>query len=142
MYVCEHEVSDSDSGVKELGNDLKDLKVVLSGVLTSEKQNYLFDGLGHLIAAIFINSTSYLKKININGVKKMLVMLFNWKTLIYNTTLYNTSYATQYNYRCRNIQHIQSCLSKITSIREKDLDLAQKYFAMLYVNEEVCVSFG
>ena len=39
--------------------------------------------------------------------------------------------------RCRNIQHIQSCLSKITSVREKDLDLAQKYFAMLYVNEEV-----
>ena len=39
--------------------------------------------------------------------------------------------------RCRNIQYIQSCLSKITSIREKDLDLAQKYFAMLYVNEEV-----
>ena len=39
--------------------------------------------------------------------------------------------------RCRNIQHIQGCLSKITSVREKDLDLAQKYFAMLYVNEEV-----
>ena len=32
---------------------------------------------------------------------------------------------------------MQSCLSKITSVREKDLDLAQKYFAMLYVNEEV-----
>ena len=40
-------------------------------------------------------------------------------------------------FRCRNIQHVQSCLSKITSVREKDLDLAQKYFAMLYVNEEV-----
>ena len=39
--------------------------------------------------------------------------------------------------RCRNIQHMQSCLSKITSIRERDLDLAQKYFTMLYVNEEV-----
>jgi exocyst complex component 4 len=107
-YVCEHEVADVESGVKELGNDLRDLKLVTAGVLSLDKQNYLFDGLGHLIATVFINSTSYLKKININGVKKM----------------------------CRNIQHIQSCLSKITSIREKDLDLAQKYFAMLYVNEE------
>ena len=71
MYVCEHEVSDADSGIKELGNDLKDLKVVTAGVLTAEKQNYLFDGLGHLIASVFIDSTSYLKKININGVKKM-----------------------------------------------------------------------
>ena len=34
---------------------------------------------------------------------------------------------------------MQSCLSKITSVRERDLDLAQKYFTMLYVNEEVCL---
>lgn len=34
---------------------------------------------------------------------------------------------------------MQSCLSKITSIRERDLDLTQKYFAMLYVNDEVTV---
>ncbi|XP_003386577.1 PREDICTED: exocyst complex component 4-like [Amphimedon queenslandica] len=107
-YVCEHEVADCDSGVKELANDLTSLKMNTVGILTLPKQSYLFDGVGHLVAAIFINSTSFLNKININGVKKM----------------------------CRNIQHIQSCLSKITSVREKDLDLAQKYFAMLYVNEE------
>lgn len=69
--MCEHEVSDADAGVKDLGVNLKALKMVTAGVLTAEKQIYLFDGLGHLIAAIFISSTAYLKKININGVKKM-----------------------------------------------------------------------
>lgn len=125
--MCEHEVSDADAGVKDLGADLKALKMVTAGVLTAEKQVYLFDGLGHLIAAIFISSTAYLKKININGVKKMLAFFIILKCI----SMYI------YIFRCRNIQHIQSCLSKITSIREKDLDLAQKYFAMLYVNEEV-----
>ena len=43
-------------------------------------------------------------------------------------------------YRCRNISVLQSCLSKITLIREKDLDRARKYFEMLYLNQEVGVS--
>ena len=70
-YVCEHEVADCDSGVKELATDLTSLKMNTVGILTLPKQNYLFNGVGHLVAAIFINSTSYLNKININGVKKM-----------------------------------------------------------------------
>ena len=70
-YVCDNEVSDADAGVKELAVDLKTFRLVTAGVLTSEKQKYLFNGIGHLLSAIFINSTQYLTKININGVKKM-----------------------------------------------------------------------
>ena len=73
--MCEHEVADCDSGVKELAHDLTSLKMNTVGMLTLPKQSYLFDGLGHLVSTIFINSTSYLKKININGVKKMYVHL-------------------------------------------------------------------
>ena len=32
---------------------------------------YVFEGLGHLVASILINSTQYLKRINENGIKKM-----------------------------------------------------------------------
>ena len=39
--------------------------------------SYLFDGIGHLIAAIFIASTQYIQRININGVKKMSVLKFS-----------------------------------------------------------------
>ena len=39
--------------------------------------------------------------------------------------------------RCRNISVLQSCLSKITLIREKDLDRARRYYEMLYLNHEV-----
>ncbi len=72
--MCENEVSDADAGVKELTEDLRTMKLVTAGVLTSSKQNYLFEGIGHLTSTIFIGSTLYLKRININGVKKMCVV--------------------------------------------------------------------
>ena len=43
-------------------------------------------------------------------------------------------------HRCRNISVLQSCLSKITLIREKDLDRARRYYEMLYLNDEVYTS--
>ena len=42
-----------------------------------------------------------------------------------------------HTFRCRNISVLQSCLSKITLIREKDLDRARRYYEMLYLNDEV-----
>jgi len=50
-----------------------------------------------------------------------------------------TSPSHPHVHRCRNISVLQSCLSKITLIREKDLDRARQYFEMLYLNDEVCV---
>ncbi len=42
--------------------------------------------------------------------------------------------------RCLNISALQSCLSKITLIREKDLDRARRYFEMLYLGFMVCAT--
>lgn len=39
--------------------------------------------------------------------------------------------------RCRNISVLQSCLSKITLVRERQLDRARKYFEMLYLTFDV-----
>ena len=41
--------------------------------------------------------------------------------------------------RCSNISLLQSCLSKITLIREKDLDKARLFFDMLLLSDEVCM---
>jgi len=32
---------------------------------------YIFEGLGHLVSTILINTAQYLKRINENGIKKM-----------------------------------------------------------------------
>ena len=37
----------------------------------SSPSRYLFEGLGHLVASIFITSTQHLKTINSSGIKKM-----------------------------------------------------------------------
>lgn len=42
-----------------------------------------------------------------------------------------------YHNRCANILVLQSCLSKITLIRERELDKARKYFEMLYLSFDV-----
>lgn len=104
----EMETSDVDVPVRQLAVDLKDIETVMVAVLSQEKYHYLFEGLGHLVATIFISSVQHTSKINVNGVKKI----------------------------CRSINSLQSCLSKITLIREKDLDRARQYFEMLYLNDE------
>lgn len=54
-----------------LAADLRDIDLVMVTVLTAVKYHYLFEGLGHLLALIFINSTRHITVINTSGVKKM-----------------------------------------------------------------------
>lgn len=42
--------------VIELGRDLQSFHQLLSSILSQPKLRYIFDGLGHLCAAIFIHS--------------------------------------------------------------------------------------
>lgn len=62
---------EKDRHVKDLADDLKNIDLVMVAVLSSDKYRYLFEGVGHLVAAIFICSTHHIKNININGIKKM-----------------------------------------------------------------------
>lgn len=96
---------ETDEAVQRLASDLKNIDLVMVAVLSQDKYRYLFEGVGHLVAAIFIGSTNHIKVINTNGIKRM----------------------------CANILVLQSCLSKITLIRERELDKARKYFEMLYL---------
>lgn len=60
-----------DEAVQRLASDLKDIDLVMVAVLSQDKYRYLFEGVGHLVAAVFISSTNYIKAINTNGIKKM-----------------------------------------------------------------------
>ena len=64
---------DKDAAVQRLASDLKNIDLVMVAVLSQDKYRYLFEGVGHLVAAIFISSTNYIKVINTNGIKKMQV---------------------------------------------------------------------
>lgn len=93
-----------DPLVLNLNRNLVQLDEVLRATLQPGKVRYVFEGIGHLIGAIFTNSTHHVAKINDNGKKRM----------------------------CRNIFAIQQCLSNITQNRETDLDRGRRFFELLY----------
>jgi len=95
---------DPDLNVSKLNKDLISIEEALTASLQPRKFKYVFEGLGHLVASILINSTPSLKRINENGIKKM----------------------------CRNIFAIQQNLTNITMSREADLDHARQYYEIMY----------
>ena len=70
---------------------------------------YIFEGLGHLIAKILISSAQYIDHIDERGIQKM----------------------------CRNIFALQQTLTNITMAREIALDHARQYFELFYHTPEV-----
>lgn len=70
---------------------------------------YIFEGLGHLIAKILISSAQYMKVIDEAGIQRM----------------------------CRNIFALQQTLTNITMTREVALDHARHYFELFFLTPEV-----
>lgn len=70
-YSISADSVDKDEAVQQLAQDLKDIDLVMVAVLSPDKYRYLFEGVGHLVASIFISSTNHIKTINTNGIKKM-----------------------------------------------------------------------
>lgn len=99
--VSVHEELDAE--VIELGRDLQAFHQLLSSILSQPKLRYIFDGLGHLCAAIFIHSSQHMPRLSESGKKRV----------------------------CRNIWGVQQRLSQITSRREAELDRARAFFELL-----------
>ena len=59
--------------MRQLCTDLKDIETVMVGALWTDKCRYLFDGLGHFIYTMLLNSASAVQQINKKGVNKMYV---------------------------------------------------------------------
>jgi len=94
-----------DENVTKLNKDLTALDDALQQSIVTSRFRYVFDGLGHLVSTILINTAQFLKRINENGIKKM----------------------------CRNIFSLQQCLTNVTMNRESDLDHARQYYELLYL---------
>ena len=79
------------------------IEEALSHSLQERKIRYIFEGVSHLVAAIFVGAAPHIRKINEHGVKKM----------------------------CRNIFAVQHTLtSSITGSRETALDSAKQYYEL------------
>uniref|UniRef100_A0A0R3S1I3 Exocyst complex component Sec8 n=1 Tax=Elaeophora elaphi TaxID=1147741 RepID=A0A0R3S1I3_9BILA len=92
-----------DNEVIDFGRDMTHFHQVLSTNLPPHKMKYLFDGLGHLSASIFIHSSQHMQKLNENGKKRV----------------------------CRNIFAVQQRLSQLTGHRESELERARIFYELL-----------
>ncbi|VDM07837.1 unnamed protein product [Wuchereria bancrofti] len=92
-----------DNEVIDFGRDMAHFHQVLNTNLPPHKMKYLFDGLGHLSASIFIHSSQHMQKLNENGKKRV----------------------------CRNIFAVQQRLSQLTGHRESELERARIFFELL-----------
>uniref|UniRef100_A0A0K0E304 Exocyst complex component Sec8 n=1 Tax=Strongyloides stercoralis TaxID=6248 RepID=A0A0K0E304_STRER len=94
---------ESDQEATDFRNDLYMFHKNLSQLTSKNKWKYLFEGLGHLCASIFIHSSQHMTKLRENGRKRI----------------------------CRNIFAVQQLMSQITGRREMDLDRARSFYELL-----------
>uniref|UniRef100_A0AC34GJB2 Exocyst complex component Sec8 n=1 Tax=Panagrolaimus sp. ES5 TaxID=591445 RepID=A0AC34GJB2_9BILA len=94
---------DIDKGVVDFGREMVQFHKLLSSHLFPTKVKYLFDGLGHLCASIFIHSSQHINKLTESNKKRMI----------------------------RNIFGVQQHLRGITHQRENELDRAKTFFDLL-----------
>lgn len=92
-----------DNEVVDFGRDMAQFHQLLNAHLPVHKMKYLFDGLGHLSASIFIHSSQHMQKLSENGKKRV----------------------------CRNIFAVQQRLSQLTGHRESELERARTFFELL-----------
>jgi exocyst complex component 4 len=94
---------DIDQGVELFGREMTRFHKLLSSHLFPTKVKYLFDGLGHLCASVFIHSSQHITKLTESNKKRII----------------------------RNIVRVQQHLSGITHQRENELDRAKTFFDLL-----------
>lgn len=92
-----------DNEVVDFGRDITQFHQLLGNFLPVHKMKYLFDGLGHLSASIFIHSSQHMQKLSENMKKRV----------------------------CRNIFAVQQRLSQLTGRRESELERARTFFELL-----------
>lgn len=95
-----------DPEVVALGKDLHQFHDNLKDVLSPSKLAYVFDGLGHLCASLFIHYSQFMPRLTEAAKKRV----------------------------CRNVWGVQQRLSRITNRRELDLDRARAFFDLLLDN--------
>uniref|UniRef100_H2XRU0 Exocyst complex component Sec8 n=1 Tax=Ciona intestinalis TaxID=7719 RepID=H2XRU0_CIOIN len=94
-----------DFQITKLKKDISSAEENLSVSLNEKKYRYVFEGLGHQMAAILMWGAKHIKRISPSGVKKM----------------------------CRNVFALQQLLTNLTMSREPHLDMARQFYEMMYL---------
>uniref|UniRef100_A0AC35TFJ4 Exocyst complex component Sec8 n=1 Tax=Rhabditophanes sp. KR3021 TaxID=114890 RepID=A0AC35TFJ4_9BILA len=98
-----HPNDENDQEAADFGKDLYQFHKVLTDLTTPHKLKYLFDGLDHLCATIFIHSSQHMKKLKDQSRKRI----------------------------CRNIHVVQQKMSQILTRRESELNRAKAFYELL-----------
>lgn len=69
------EPTDPDPYIVSLNQDLSTAEEIMTHTLPTSKVRFVFDGLSILIAHMIISNFRYIKKVNENGIKKMILNL-------------------------------------------------------------------
>lgn len=102
-FVCDHDVAKPDAAVVQLNRLLSMIDADLFRVMESEKHGFLFEGLAHLMAALFLDNVQHIRRINEHGVQKI----------------------------CRDLFALEQCIVNIAVGRTAALDRARRYFELL-----------
>ena len=95
--------SEPDPEVTRLNRDLSSIMDVLQTALRKRKLRYIFEGLAPLVSNLLIADLTHIKRVNENGVKKMV----------------------------RDVLSLQQSMTSLTMAREVALDHARSYYELL-----------
>lgn len=111
-FTTEDEAAIEDTGIKEFNRDLCSLEEQLALQLTDSKLRFLFEGIGHLMATVLIESGMKLNRIDEPCITKISVIVFL----------------------------LQQNLTNITMSREADLDHAKQFYEILRLNPQQLIN--
>jgi hypothetical protein len=104
--------TDPDECVLNMNRDLHRIYEQLSRSLQESKLNYIFDGLGFMIATIFVRAIKNFKKISTHGIAKM----------------------------CRNIFNVEQNLSAMRTKSDPHLMRVHRFYELLYKKPEELIN--
>ncbi|KAI6651667.1 Exocyst complex component 4 [Oopsacas minuta] len=110
----EEEAAIEDVGIKEFNRDLCSLEEQLALQLSDMKLRFLFDGIGHLMATVLINTGKKLQRVDGFCITRMSVIVFL----------------------------LQQNLTNITMSREAELDHARQFYELMRSTPQALLTFA
>ena len=110
----EEEAAIEDVGIKEFNRDLCSLEEQLALQLSDMKLRFLFEGIGHLMATVLINTGKKLQRVGSSCITRMSVIVFL----------------------------LQQNLTNITMSREAELDHARQFYELMRSTPQALLTFA
>ncbi|KAF5385527.1 hypothetical protein D9757_005437 [Collybiopsis confluens] len=105
-YALDGEAGEPDPHIIDLNNDLSECDNLVSPCVPRSARQFIFSGLGQLMEHVLIQSSRYLRRPNIYGIRKIL----------------------------RNILALQQSVKTITVNSNESFDRAKRYFSLFFLS--------